>query len=102
MTKRTAIQLIEIAAATGIAASTATGIVALARGDTKGAPGITRALSRLGKSVGGSMLTGIALASAGGAATALVLYAALQRLGPAESAGADAIGVDALAAVSGD
>ena len=81
MKKRTALEIIAITTATGAAASTAAGIVALARGETRGAPGISRALSRLGKSVGGSMLTGVALASGSGALTGLLLYTSLRRLG---------------------
>jgi hypothetical protein len=79
MTKRTVIETLAILSATGAAASTAAGIVALARGETRGAPGITRALARLGKSVGGSMLTGVALAAGTGALTGLTLYASLRR-----------------------
>ena len=51
--KGTAIESVAIIAATGTAASTAVGVTALARGESRGAPGVSKALSRLGQSVGG-------------------------------------------------
>lgn len=73
-TKETAVQSIAILAATGAAASTAAGVTAVARGQTRGAPGVTKSLSRLGKSVGGGMLTGVAVAAGSGALVGLGLY----------------------------
>lgn len=73
-TKGTAIESAAILAATGAAASTAAGITAIARGQTRGAPGVTKSLSTLGKSVGGGMLTGVAVAAGTGALVGLTLY----------------------------
>lgn len=73
-TKRTAIESLTILAATGVAASTAAGVTALARGQTRGAPGVTKSLSTLGKTVGGGMLTGVAVAAGSGALVGLTLY----------------------------
>lgn len=68
--------------ATAIAATagTAAGLTLVARGDMRGAPGVSRALSRLGKLVGGGMITGVALAAGSGAVVGLSLYRTLQRL----------------------
>ena len=46
--KDTVIESVAIIAATGTAASTAVGVTALARGESRGAPGMSKALSRLG------------------------------------------------------
>jgi hypothetical protein len=78
--KRTAVESIAILAATGAAAATATGITALARGQTRGAPGVTKSLSTLGKSVGGGMLTGVAVAAGSGALVGLTLYRGVHSL----------------------
>lgn len=72
--KHNAIESIAIIAATGTAASTAVGITALARGQTRGAPGVSKSLSKLGKSFGGGMLTGVAVAAGTGALAGLTLY----------------------------
>lgn len=72
--KRRSIESVAIVLATGAAASTAAGITALARGDTRGAPGMTKSLSKIGKSVGGGMLTGVAVAAGSGAIVGLALY----------------------------
>jgi hypothetical protein len=77
-TKDTTVESIAIVAAAGTAASTAVGITALARGDSRGAPGVSKALSRLGKSVGGGMLTGVAVAAGTGALAGLALYRGVQ------------------------
>lgn len=74
MSKHSAVDGVAVLAATGAAASTAAGIVALARGNTRGAPGMTKSLSKLGKSVGGGMLTGVAVAAGTGALVGLSLY----------------------------
>ena len=76
--KGTAIESVAIIAATGTAASTAVGVTALARGESRGAPGVSKALSRLGQSVGGGMLTGVAVATGTGALAGLVLYQGIQ------------------------
>ena len=76
--KDAAIESIAIIAATGTAASTAVGVTALARGESRGAPGVSKALSRLGQSVGGGMLTGVAVAAGTGALAGLVLYQGVQ------------------------
>lgn len=74
MSKHTAVEGVALVMATGAAASSAAGIVALARGNTRGAPGMTKALSKLGKSVGGGMLTGVAVAAGTGALVGMTLY----------------------------
>ncbi len=80
--KEAAVESVAILAAAGTAASTAAGITALARGDSRGAPGMSKALSRLGKSVGGSMLTGVAVAAGTGAIAGLALYRGIQASRP--------------------
>ena len=72
--KETAVESLAILFAAGTAATTAAGITALARGQTRGAPGITKSLSTLGKFVGGGMLTGVAAAAGSGALVGLGLY----------------------------
>jgi len=72
--KRTALESLSFLSAVGVAATTAAGITALARGQTHGAPGVTKSLSTLGKSVGGGMLTGVAVAAGSGALVGLTLY----------------------------
>jgi hypothetical protein len=76
--KQTAIESLSILASTGTAAATAVGITALARGESRGAPGVSKALSRLGKFAGGGMLTGVAVAAGTGALTGLTLYRGIQ------------------------
>ncbi|MFB6278757.1 MAG: hypothetical protein ABEK75_04585 [Salinibacter sp.] len=76
--KGTAVESIAVIAAAGTAASAATGITVLARGTSRGAPGISKALSRLGSSVGGGMLAGVAVAAGTGALTGLALYRGIQ------------------------
>ena len=76
--KDTAIESVAIIAATGTAASTAVGVTALARGESRGAPGVSKAPSRLGQSVRGGMLTGVAVAAGTGALAGLVLYQGIQ------------------------
>lgn len=74
----TAIESAAIVAAAATAATTAAGVTALARGDSRGAPGVSKALSRLGRSVGGGMLTGVAVAAGTGAFVGLALYRGIQ------------------------
>lgn len=76
----TAVESIALLAATGAAASTAAGVTALARGQTRGAPGVTKSLSTLGKTVGGGMLTGVAVAAGSGALVGLTLYRGINSL----------------------
>jgi hypothetical protein len=83
-TRDTAIESIAILAASGAAASTAAGIAVLARGQTRGAPGVTKSLSTLGKSVGGGMLTGVAVAAGSGALVGLSLYRGISALNQAD------------------
>lgn len=77
---RTATESIALLTAVGAAATTAAGITALARGQTRGAPGISKSLSTLGKSVGGGMLSGVALASGSGALVGITLYRGIRSL----------------------
>ncbi len=77
-TDATAFESATIVAAAGTAATTAAGVTALARGDSRGAPGVSKALSRLGRSVGGGMLTGVAVAAGTGAVVGLALYRGIQ------------------------
>jgi hypothetical protein len=79
-TSRTATESIALLAGVGAAATTAAGITALARGQTRGAPGVSKSLSTLGKSVGGGMLTGVAVASGSGALVGLTLYRGIRSL----------------------
>lgn len=75
--KQSALESIAILAAAGTAATTAATITALGRGGTRGAPGMSKSLSKLGKSAGGGMLTGVAVASGAGALVGLTAYRAL-------------------------
>lgn len=68
--------LTAVAAGAGVAA----GVVSIARGETTGAPGITRGLSRLGHLVGGSMLAGVSLAGGSAALVGVAVYQNLRRL----------------------
>jgi hypothetical protein len=72
--KRTAIESLALLSAVGAAATTAAGLTAIARGQTRGAPGVTKSLSTLGKTVRGGMLTGVAVAAGSGALVGLTLY----------------------------
>ncbi|GEM_PF-3276394 len=66
----------------GVAAGVGAGIGLLtaARGDVGGAPGISRALSRLGKYAGGGMLAGVGLLAGASALTALIVYEGLTQV----------------------
>ncbi len=79
-TSRTATESIALLTAVGAAATTAAGITALARGQTRGAPGVSKSLSTLGKSVGGGMLSGVAVAAGSGALVGLTLYRGIRSL----------------------
>jgi len=76
--RSSATESLALACGVGATAATAAGLTALARGDTRGAPGITKSLSRLGRSVGGGMLTGVALAAGTGAVVGLGVYQGLR------------------------
>ncbi len=76
--KGTAVESLAVIAAAGTAAFAAAGVTALARGKSRGAPGISKALSRLGKPVGGGMLTGVAVTAGTGALAGLALYRGVQ------------------------
>ena len=72
--------LIESAAlvvAVAAGAGVATGGIVLARGETRGAPGITKGFARIGRLVGGSLMTGVAITGAGAALTGLAVYSSL-------------------------
>lgn len=71
-----------VAATTAVAtaAGTAAGLTLLLRGKTRGAPGVSHALSRLGKLAGGGMIAGIALAAGSGAAVGLTVYRSIRAL----------------------
>lgn len=56
------------------------GIVATARGDTGGAPGISKALSRIGRIAGGGMLAGVGVIAGAATLSGLIVYAALTEL----------------------
>lgn len=62
------------------AAGAAAGTVALASGDTTGAPGMTKALARVGRAFGGSMLTGVAVIGASAALISLAVFQGLRML----------------------
>jgi len=51
-----------------------------ARGEMRGAPGVTRALSRLGKLTQGGMIEGVALAAGTGAIVGLTLYRGIRSI----------------------
>jgi len=72
-----AIESVAVVCTVGAAGATAAGVTALARGDTRGAPGITKSLSRIGRAVGGGMLTGVAVAAGTGALVGLGVYRGL-------------------------
>ena len=76
---RNLIDSLATATAVAAAAGTAAGITLLARGDVRGAPGMSRALSRMGKMVGGGMVSGVALAAGSGAIVGLSIYRGLNR-----------------------
>jgi hypothetical protein len=68
---------ITLAGALAAGGAITAGLVAVVRGETSGAPGITKAFSRIGKSVGQSMLVGVALTGTVAAATSLAVYEGL-------------------------
>ena len=80
MSKRTLVEGVAVTAAVVGTAGTAAGLTLWARGDMRGAPGVSRALSRIGKVANGGMIEGIALAAGAGALVGITLYRGLQRL----------------------
>ena len=66
------------AAAAG--AGVAVGTIAAARGEMGGAPGISKALSRLGGLVGGGMLAGVAVVAGTAALVGLAVYQGVTHL----------------------
>lgn len=66
----------------GVAAGSVVGIglVETARGDVGGAPGISRALSRIGRFVGGGMLAGIGVVAASATLSGLIVYTGLTEM----------------------
>ncbi len=81
MSKRALVEGVAATAAVAGTAGTAAGLTLWARGDVRGAPGVTRALSRLGKLANGGMVEGIALAAGTGAVVGLTLYYGVRSLG---------------------
>ncbi len=69
-----------IVTAVAAAAGASAGIVSLARGETTGAPGISKALARIGRSVGGSMLTGVAVVGAFAAIVGIAVSEGLRQI----------------------
>jgi hypothetical protein len=67
---------------TGVAAgaAAAVGIVTVARGDVGGAPGISRALARVGRLAGGGMLAGVGVLAAAATLSGLIVYTGLTEL----------------------
>lgn len=80
MAKQALIEGAAILTAVAASAGVAAGAVSAARGQVTGAPGISKALSRLGGTVGGSMMTGVAVASAGATLIGLAVYRSIRRL----------------------
>lgn len=69
-----------VVAAVASGAYTAQAIVTVAQGETSGAPGLTRALSRVGKIAGGGMMNGVAIIGASAAFTGLTVYKTISLL----------------------
>jgi len=76
-TRPLTIESVAVVCSVGAAGATAAGVTALARGSTRGAPGVTKSLSRLGRAVGGGMLMGVAVAAGTGALVGLGVYRGL-------------------------
>jgi len=80
--KQTAISTTALTAALAAGAGTATTIVTVAQGETTGAPGFSKALSRVGKAVGGTMQTGVAVIGASAAFSGILVYQTIKLLEP--------------------
>lgn len=81
MQTRPLIQTVAVLASVATAAGVAAGTVAAGRGETRGAPGVSRSLSRLGRPVGGGMITGVAVSAGSAALVGLAVYAGISSLG---------------------
>jgi hypothetical protein len=80
MSKRALVEGAAVTAAILGTAGTAAGLTLWARGDVRGAPGMSRALSRLGKLANGGMTEGLALAAGTGALVGITLYRGVRSL----------------------
>lgn len=80
MSKRTLVEGAAMTAAIVGTAGTAAGLTLWARGDMRGAPGMSHALSRLGKLANGGMTEGLALAAGTGALVGITLYRGVRAL----------------------
>ena len=69
-----------IVSALAASAGAATGAVLSASGDVKGAPGVSRSLSRLGKVFGGGMITGVAVIAGTATLLGIAVYQSLRQL----------------------
>ena len=78
--KRAFIEGAACVVAVAAAAGTATGLVKAAAGSTRGAPGITKALSTLGQYAGGGMISGLALLGGSAGLVSLTVYRTLALL----------------------
>jgi len=78
--KQTAISTTALTAALAAGAGTATMIITVAQGETTGAPGFTKGLSRVGKVVGGTMQTGVAVIGASAALSGILVYQTIRLL----------------------
>ncbi len=67
-------------AAIAVGSAVGVGIVTAARGDVGGAPGISKALSRIGRLVGGGMLAGVGALAAAATCSGLIVYEGLTEL----------------------
>lgn len=76
----------EIVAGTAVISAVAAGagvgmgVVAVARGEIGGAPGISRALARIGRTVGGGMLAGVGVIAAAATLGGLIVYTGLTQV----------------------
>jgi hypothetical protein len=78
--KQTAISTTALTAALAAGAGTATTIITVAQGETTGAPGFSKALSRVGKAVGGTMQTGVGVIGASAALSGILVYQTIKLL----------------------
>jgi len=78
--KHPLIESTAVVAAVAAASGVTVGIVKAAAGSTRGAPGITKGLSTLGRYVGGGMLHGLAIVGGSAAIVSLTVYRSLTLL----------------------
>lgn len=69
-----------ILSAVAASAGAAAGAVLATTGDVNGAPGISKALSRLGRFAGGGMVRGIAVTAGAAALVGLAVYEGVRQL----------------------